>query len=136
MLDYKDLYVLIVDDSGLFRELLTQHLSAMGITKVEIAVDGIEATKKLKKNKFDIIFLDWFMPEKDGLSVLKECRRDSKFDNVAFIMVTSEIQTSSVIEAKAIGTTFYLMKPVSGEMIRSKVNEAIGWLEVQRGGIE
>jgi len=131
-MEYEDLNILVVDDNRIVCDLLTKQLNVIGITNVKIAESSTDAKGKINEDRFDIVFLDWHMPGQDGLAFLEECRNDNELDDVAFIMVTSEVQKSYVIEAKAAGATLYMMKPVSDELIKLNVNEAIVWLKRQR----
>lgn len=135
-MDYEDLSILVVDDYMIVRELVSTQLNAMGINAVETAENGEEAKRKLEEKKVDIVFLDWTMPGKSGLALVKECRQDRKFDDVAFIMLTAEAQRSSVIEAMKAGTTLYVIKPMSYDMLGDKINEAVDWLKAQKAGKE
>lgn len=129
--DYKNLRVLIVDDYMIIRKLVSQQLSMMGIELIDTAIDGLDAERKLESARFDIVLLDWGMPNKDGLEVLKSCKQDgnNKFRNTAFIMLTGESETKSVKDALDAGATSYLVKPVDFDSLKSKIDSAADWLE-------
>ena len=66
-------HVLIADDDELVRESLEAALSRQGV-KVGAAADGREALAYLESERPDSVILDLFMPDKDGLEILREIR--------------------------------------------------------------
>jgi two-component system response regulator (stage 0 sporulation protein F) len=56
--------------------IMLQKLLEKSGYEVEVASDGKEGTEKYSKNPPDLVIVDIFMPEKDGLSVILELRRD------------------------------------------------------------
>jgi CheY-like chemotaxis protein len=71
--DYKN--ILIVDDNFNNR-LILRNMLAMALKKINIdeAENGIKALEKLKKEKYDLILMDYHMPEMDGLTTIKNIR--------------------------------------------------------------
>ena len=65
--------LLLVDDDDIFRETLGKALTRAGYDTIT-ASDGAQALKRLKSEKMDILVIDIFMPEKDGIEVLREIR--------------------------------------------------------------
>ena len=66
--------VLVADDDKAMRVLTAKLLETLGIEKVAEAADGDEALALFEQNDFDLILLDWDMPGKDGLEVLRAIR--------------------------------------------------------------
>ena len=67
--------ILVMDDEEHVQIMLQKLLEHSGY-EVEVASDGKEGTEKYKENPPDLAIVDVFMPEKDGLSVILELRRD------------------------------------------------------------
>ncbi len=124
--DYK---ILVVDDHMISIRLLQTHLQVAGFMDIEIATNGDEASEQLKKDHFDIVFMDWAMPQRDGITVLRECRAESRFDDTAFVMVSAEAQRKNIIEALAAGATAYIVKPLSQDELKDTVAKVLKWLE-------
>lgn len=121
-----DSRVLVVDDFELVRTMLQKALNDLGIKSIEQAADGEEARDKLlaahKNGKpFDIVFADWNMPKMTGFELLQFIRSDKNLVNVPVVMVTAEAERDYVIQALSAGATDYIIKPVSLEGLRKKV---------------
>ena len=73
--------ILLVEDNADIATLLEFHLADLGYT-VAIEVDGDTASRRLNREAFDLLILDWMLPGKDGLDICRELRaRGSRFDN-------------------------------------------------------
>jgi two-component system, chemotaxis family, chemotaxis protein CheY len=75
----KESSILVVDDHGAARTLISVLLQRLGYDNISVARDGTEALDKLKAQKHDLILSDWDMPEIDGLSLwhkIKEMPQD------------------------------------------------------------
>ena len=130
--------VLIVDDSVMMRQLLDSQLGVLGYKNVCKAVNGVDAMSQLldsveKGNPFDMVLLDWGMPEMDGLSFLVKCRDDKRFAKIAIVMVTSESEQANITKALEAGATSYLVKPFSPQGLQEKIREVAEWLDQGQG---
>jgi two-component system, chemotaxis family, chemotaxis protein CheY len=134
LLPYK---VLIVDDHSMARQIVFGVIQSMGVTQIETAEDGAEAREKLYAaydagRPFDIVFLDWNMPEVEGIDVLKHFRTHPEFALTAFIMLTAQGEQGEVLHAAKSGATSYIVKPASKETISKKFLETIEWVKKQK----
>lgn len=111
--------VLVADDDRAMRGLFVKTLQALGIQDPAEAADGDEALKLFDMNEFDLVLLDWDMPGKSGIEVLREIR--AKPSDVPVIMVTAERKRQRVLEAAEAGVTDYLVKPVDPESLKKKL---------------
>jgi two-component system chemotaxis response regulator CheY len=103
--------VLVVDDSALIQFVLKTALELGGL-QVETAGDGEEAMGKLKNGmKPDLIVTDLNMPNMDGLEFIKNARTVLRFTPI--LMVTTESQVEKRDEAKRLGASGWLTKPVN-----------------------
>lgn len=117
--------ILIVDDHEPIRKILKSLLKKIGFGDVQEAVDGIEALRMLKQSKFDVVLLDWNMPNMSGLDVLKEIRKDETLKGVRVIMVTAETSKEKVLEAINLGVSEYVVKPFTPEVLKKKIESVI-----------
>jgi two-component system, chemotaxis family, chemotaxis protein CheY len=129
---------LVIDDHMLMRKLVTQQLNSAGYTKIQDAKTGAEGLEKIDQAisagmPYDIVFVDWGMPEMDGITFLRQCRAREELNQTAFVMLTGESERKSVMEAIAAGATAYIIKPVSGEELIEKVTKIKDWLKKKRG---
>ena len=128
---YEDLNVLVVDDHMIIRKLVSTQLQGIGVKNIDSAEDGEQAMDAIESRKYDLVFLDWAMPQKTGLTVLQECRERHEFDDLAIIMLTAASEQKSVKMAMEAGATSYIIKPVSIETLGAKLEHAIEWIEEQ-----
>lgn len=131
---YANLSVLVVDDHMLMRRLVTQQLKRIGFDKIDNAVNGQDAWNRMEEanqsgTDFDIIMLDWGMPVMNGIELLRKCRSEEKYSDVAFVMLTGECEQKNVLDALQSGATSYIVKPVSQETMVEKVKNVVEWLD-------
>jgi len=116
--------ILLVDDSKTMRNIWKKVLGKMDgveITEAEDGVQGLSAAET--QGPFDLILLDWNMPNMDGITMLKEVREKSISTPV--IMVTTEAEKSRVVEALKTGANNYLVKPFTPDALQSKIDETL-----------
>ncbi len=83
--------VLIVDDDPELGELITRMLQSAGEAYCPIkAFGGKEALARMRGEKVDLVLLDLFMPEMDGIAVLKEMKSDPALANIPVIIVSAQ----------------------------------------------
>lgn len=113
--------VLVVDDSKSIRQIQRRYLSQMGHEVVE-ATNGQEALEALEAHPdIQLVLLDWHMPVMNGYEFLKAMRANAKWNHIKVMMVTTENQEKSVIDAIMAGANEYLMKPFDQEMLENKI---------------
>jgi two-component system chemotaxis response regulator CheY len=115
--------VLVVDDSGVMRKIISRSLNAVGVTDIVEATDGQDAIQKFTDDTFDMILTDWNMPNKSGLELVTEIR--ALGSSVPIIMITTEAQKSQVIAAIQAGVNDYLTKPFEAEDLRAKLDKFV-----------
>ncbi len=112
---------LVVDDSRSMRAILSKQLRELGFTVVE-APGGTEALRALDRDgPFDLVLLDWNMPEMDGHEVLTLIRSQEAYQSVRVMMVTTESEMSQVSVTLEAGANEYLMKPFDREALVEKL---------------
>ncbi len=110
--------VLIVDDHALFREGLRRILSDAGITNIAEAADGREAAVLVESFKPDIILMDLYMPERNGIDTAREILSKNPHAIIVFLTVCEDDIT--IAEALHAGARGYLVKSMhSHEIINS-----------------
>ncbi len=114
---------LVVDDSAVMRKVLVGALSQAGITDVEQAADGQQAVDMVAAASYDLILMDWNMPNMLGIDALKAIRAAGK--TMPIIMVTTEAEKPRVLEALKAGASNYVIKPFVPATIITKIQEAM-----------
>jgi two-component system chemotaxis response regulator CheY len=115
--------ILVVDDSSLMRGFAKSSLKQLKLNNVTEAEDGVEALAELKKEKYDLILSDLYMPNMDGLELLKAVRSDRDLKNIPFIIMTINKKKESLKEALEAGLNDYLIKPVTTNDLSKKLNK-------------
>ncbi len=118
--------VLIVDDFQLIRKIIRDSLAEIEFHEVVEAANGEEAMSILKQeyqnsSPVGLMFLDWNMPGKNGMDVLKFCRSSEEFKNLPIMMVTAEGEKRQVLSAFTEGATDYIVKPCSKDIVQQKI---------------
>ncbi|AIH03766.1 MAG: Response regulator receiver protein [Thermodesulfobacterium sp. 37_54] len=112
---------MVVDDSSAIRQIERKYLEEMGFEVLE-AENGEEALKVLNEHPdVQLILLDWHMPVMNGYEFLLKLRANPKWSDIKVMMVTTENQQKSVIDAILAGANEYLMKPFDKEMLETKI---------------
>jgi len=114
--------ILVADDSILTRTILKNILTENGYD-VDEAVNGNEAVSKYNEIKPDLILMDLVMPEKDGLSAIKEII--SKDSSAKIIVCSADVQDFRVSEAIEAGASDYITKPFDKEKITAVTEKCL-----------
>ncbi len=123
-MESRDLNVLIVDDAGIIRSMLSKTLRLIGLPIGEIveAEDGRDALARLEENEIHLAIVDLNMPIMDGAMLAHRMREDARWRDVPIIILTSEGNTDRVQDLRSLARCEYLRKPVTPEMVRDVVH--------------
>lgn len=112
---------LVIDDSKAIRSILRGILRPAGFEIIE-ASNGREALEHLAQvEPPEFAFVDWNMPEMDGLSFVKAVRADARYADMRLVMVTTENEAAKLSGALEAGADEYVMKPFTKEVIFAKL---------------
>jgi len=126
--------ILVVDDEPDVITFLTTLLRKNGYDVCE-ACDGVEGMKKILEEKPDLVCLDLLMPEKTGIKMYREMRKDQQLKCVPVIMVTGIASVDrwdfkdfrKFIEERSIPRPEgYIEKPINKEQFLQAVKEVLG----------
>jgi len=116
--------ILIVDDSRITRNIVKKTFTELKIPCQFLeAENGQKACQLLETNKISLIFLDWNMPQMDGMQFLKKVRSMPDYKDLPIIMVTSEAAKYSIVEALQNGATDYIVKPIRDKVFMEKISD-------------
>jgi CheY-like chemotaxis protein len=119
------LKVVVAEDSAVNRKVLVTILQKMGFEVLEHE-NGKAAWESLEKSPdgtIAAVFSDIMMPEMDGLQFLRQVRASEKLKAMPFVLLTAVSDKESIVQAKALNVSGYLLKPVSYDKVRKKVLE-------------
>ena len=103
--------ILVVDDDDAIRQILIEALTMDRQYLVEEASNGIEASIKLGTYRPDLLILDIFMPEMDGLEVCRNIRSEPELSDLKVIITTGHPDHPKLNEIVKLGFTNILSKP-------------------------
>ncbi len=121
--------VLIVDDEKNVRLALKGVLEDEGFL-VECAGSGKNCLSKLANRSYDVILLDVWLPEKDGLEVLREVRRRRPAQHVVMISGHGDIETA--VRATKLGAFDFIEKPLTTEKVMLVLRHALDQQRLER----
>lgn len=117
--------ILLVEDDEITNFISKNVLSKMGISNVDVAINGAQGLEHISKSCPDLIFLDITMPVKDGFEFLEECEDANPCPNMKVAMLTSSIRPADKERAfRHACVVDYIEKPLLPE----KVEHVIGKL--------
>ncbi len=104
--------LLIVDDEKDIRNLMQEIFEEEGY-QVETAANGAQAQVAWKNRLPDVIFLDVWMPDIDGISLLKDMQKAQVLEHAKVVMMSGHGTIETAIEATKLGAYDFLEKPLS-----------------------
>jgi len=116
--------VLLVDDSRIMRNIQKKSLEGLGAVEVAEAGDGVEALTVIAgQSPFDLMLVDWNMPNMNGLALVTKVREKDK--TTPIIMVTTEAEKQRVVDAIKAGVNNYVIKPFTPPQLIEKVQQTL-----------
>jgi response regulator of citrate/malate metabolism len=113
--------VLIVEDDPMLADIHKKFISKVnGFKVVDIASDGMIALNILKNNLIDLVILDVYLPQLDGLALIQEMRKLSIRSDV--ILVTAAKDVDQIETALKFGAFDYLVKPFEFQRLKKSLN--------------
>lgn len=115
------MHALVVDDSQAMRIIIRKILKqfAFDVTEAQHGRDALDALGRT--GPVDIAFVDWNMPEMNGLEFVQAARQRPEFADMLIMMVTTEIESSQMVKALEAGANEYLMKPFTKDALVQKL---------------
>lgn len=115
------MHILIVDDEERIRTVLREYLSHSGYKIIE-ACDGLEAIDKVKKFPIDLIIMDVMMPNLDGISAVREIKKEY---DIPIIMLSARGEEYDKLYGFDSGADDYVTKPFSPKEIVARVTAVL-----------
>ena len=112
--------ILIVEDEEPIITMLQYNLEQEGF-KVHSANDGQEGLIKVKEVNPDVIVLDYMLPGKSGIEVLRELREDPSTAPTPVLMLTAKGQAKDRAAASEAGASLFMTKPFSNAEILENI---------------
>ncbi|MBN1942054.1 MAG: response regulator [Phycisphaerae bacterium] len=114
---------MVIDDSGIMRKMVMRSLSEAKIAEFTFTegTDGQDALSKFDPSVHEMIFVDWNMPNMNGLEFVKKIREMTDH-HIPVVMITTESTMGKVEEAMEGGAVdTFICKPFTTEVIQKKL---------------
>lgn len=119
--------VLVVDDASLVRMYYRGALERAGFA-VDEALNGIEALERALTSAYDLLVVDVNMPKMDGFSFLRALRgREPPLRSIPALVTSTESGEGDREAARVAGANFYLVKPLSEDVLVAYAKALAGW---------
>jgi signal transduction histidine kinase len=117
--------LLIIDDVFDNRAVLGRRFERRGF-EVSEADSGTRGLEMIASESFDIVLLDWMMPDLEGIEVLRRIRETHSDVALPVIMVTAKTQSEDIVQALGAGANDYITKPVDFAVALARVQTQVG----------
>jgi heavy metal response regulator len=122
--------ILVVEDEKKVASFIKRGLEEEKY-EVDTALDGEEGLKMALDKQYDLIVLDWMLPKKDGLAVIKELR--DKKTPTPVLMLTAKDSLEDIIAGLDSGSDDYLTKPFAFAELLARVRALLRRSEMDKG---
>jgi DNA-binding NtrC family response regulator len=123
--------ILVVDDEVGIRELLSEILADEG-HQVVLAESAGDARRQRERGRPDLVLLDIWMPDTDGITLLKEWAANGQL-TMPVVMMSGHATIETAVEATRIGALDFLEKPIALQRLLATVKRALRHPEVAVG---
>ncbi len=118
--------ILTVDDSPSMRQMVGATLESAG-HEVLTAIDGEDALRIVRRGSvLDLVITDVNMPNRDGISLVRELRSLPEYKGVPLLILTTEASTERKLAGKQAGATGWIVKPFDPESLLATVAKVLG----------
>src|SRR5208283_278652 len=115
-------HILVTDDDATTRQMISGVLKKKGY-KVSMASDGVAALRAIQKTKFDLVFLDIWMPKLTGLGLLGKLQTEKTIPKI--IVMTTDKTSETVLSALRGRVYQFLTKPLDADSLLLTVESAL-----------
>lgn len=112
----KNTRALVIDDNEISNYIIQQMLEQFGI-QVDIAMSGIEGVEMYNNNDYDVVFVDYIMPDMDGIETATAIRNTEKGKKQLMIGLTASTVPVFKSGLNELGIELILFKPVKKEQM-------------------
>ncbi len=117
-------YLLVIDDDPSIHRLVTAFVRPLGVD-VRCASSGAEGLELMRAAPPDLVILDYDMPGRNGLEVLRTIRSNSQFSAVEVIFATGNVENMMITECFEAGANDYIRKPLCEAELTARVQSSL-----------
>jgi CheY-like chemotaxis protein len=119
-------HLLVIDDEPFIGRIIRMQFER-GPYRVSAAPDGPSGLAFLRENPdVDCVLVDVHMPGMTGLDVIAEARRDARFRDTTFVVLTAAGERANAERARAVGATAFVTKPFSPRKLFRQICAIMG----------
>jgi DNA-binding response OmpR family regulator len=116
--------IVVIDDDMVTLKVLSVVLNSEDV-QIHVATDAATGYQMVQNENPRLIILDVYMPDKDGLSLLADFRRDPATKNTPVLMLSNEEKIKGAGLAIELGADAYLTKPFNPVQLRQKISDLL-----------
>jgi len=131
---YMDIHAMVVDDSGIMRKMVMKSLRESKLAHFVFteAGDGVEALAKFDPKIIDMLFVDWNMPNMNGIDLIRKIRSIEK-SHTPIVMITTEGTMGKMDEAMdQVKVDKYIAKPFRPDELTKRLGPLFEHLAEQK----
>lgn len=117
--------VIVIDDEPFILMMIADKLKKANIDVTTLR-ESIYALEVIKKDKPELIILDWMMPELSGIELCQMIKADPELKDIPIFMLTAKGQDSDEQQGIQCGVSRFITKPFSPRSLLAMVQEIIG----------
>jgi two-component system phosphate regulon response regulator PhoB len=123
--------VLLVDDDEATLEMVSAMLEAVGLM-VQVTSTAEEALDLVRSGEFNLVVLDWNLPEMGGLELCREIRREPDLAWLPLLFLTANTNQKDLVEAFASGADDYMLKPFRAPELGARIFSLLRRIRITR----
>ena len=117
--------IIVVDDDRMIQEMLRECLTEAGFS-VKVCGGAVEALKTLDVCSPSLILADIMMPGMNGLEFCETFRKNSRYQDIPFVFISSKVDKETLLKARKSGAAFFIAKPFDIKNLVSKIGQILG----------
>ncbi len=123
--DLQGLQILVCDDNETARLIMQEAMETFSF-HVKTVDSGTKTLFELENKKYDLLLIDWYMPEMDGLETIELIKKEDKFNDLKIVMVTAFGKEDVARKAGRLGINGFISKPFTFSTLFDSIMEAFG----------
>ena len=116
--------ILIVEDERGIRDMIGYALSRAGISYAQAATSE-EASRLIEQTRFDLILLDWMLPDVSGIDLVRHLKEDSRTASLPVIMLTARGEEEDKVRGLDVGADDFITKPFSPKELVARIRAVL-----------
>ena len=132
----QDLHILLIEPSPTQQKIVLNHLREAGVNLVDAVATGTEALSYLQQHETDLVISAMYLPDMDATDVLLTLRADPRWQELAFMLVSSETRFRAIDPIKQAGVVAILPKPFLPADIERALRATLRYIEPEELDLE